>query len=73
MHYCAYSFSDLFQAAYGRGFTAHEEKEFAALTQPKRNQKVRELAKLSGWQTEDVPSLEGPIFTAFWPQEIAPR
>ncbi|HSX42105.1 MAG TPA: hypothetical protein VLE93_02020 [Candidatus Saccharimonadales bacterium] len=67
MHYCAYSFADLFQAAHGKGLTKKEGQAFAALSQNHRNQKVRELAKLANWQTKDVKSLEGPIFTAFWP------
>ncbi len=73
MHYCAYSFEDLFVAAHGRKWSRGEAKKFAALIQTERNQKVRELAMLANWQTEDAPSLEGPIFTAFWPKEKAPR
>jgi hypothetical protein len=66
MHYCAYSFADLFKAAHGRQATAAENKNFNALTQPQRNQAVKALAKQANWQTEEVETKAG-LFIAFWP------
>ncbi len=66
MHYCAYSFADLFKAAFGRQATERENTQFAALTQDERNERVKELAKIADWRTENVTTGEG-MFVAFWP------
>lgn len=60
-------FSDLFQAAYGRPFTATESAQFAALDQASRNEAVKQMAgQASGVYTEDRIGTDGVTYTAFW-------
>ncbi|MEX1123901.1 MAG: hypothetical protein WEC81_01900 [Patescibacteria group bacterium] len=66
MHYCAYSFADLFLAANGRVATDQENEKFNRLTQVERNAVVKKLAKQASWETEKVKTIEGR-FIAFWP------
>ena len=66
MHYCAYSFADLFKAANGRPATSKENQTFEKLSQPERNREVAKLAERANWQTESVKTSEG-LFVAFWP------
>jgi hypothetical protein len=64
---CSIGFADLFRLAKKRGWTADEEREFQALTQPERNAAVIELAREAGGiQTEDRIGSDGQVYTAFW-------
>ncbi len=67
MHYCAYSFADLFQAANGRRSTEKEDQRFLELSQTQRNQSVQQLAAKAGWSTQLVETSAGE-FLAFWPK-----
>ena len=65
---CAYSFRDLFQAAFGREAKPEEMDEFSHLTQEEKNQKVKEWAKLADWNTLDKVGADGQTYTAFYPK-----
>jgi hypothetical protein len=67
---CDYSFADLFRMVHDRSWTADEQRAFEALTQPQRNQWVREMAAKSGGSIviEDRRGSDGEIYTAFWPR-----
>jgi hypothetical protein len=61
------SFSQLFTMAKGRPWTPKEERSFAALDQPARNEAVKQLAAEAGCvRTEDRRGTDGVIYTAFW-------
>lgn len=64
---CAYSYSDLFYAAYGRMPNSDELSKMATLTQTERNRYVKELARAASWQTQDKVGSDLQIYTAFAP------
>ena len=66
MHYCAYSFDDLFKAVYKRPATKQEVDNLAKMSQTERNKKIRAMSFKAGWKTSEVKTKEG-LFVAFWP------
>lgn len=64
---CRYSFADLFRSAMGRGWTKEERAGFRSLSQPAKNQKVKELCALTGGRFvwEDRAGPNGVTYTAF--------
>ncbi|HYF15990.1 MAG TPA: hypothetical protein VD971_13050 [Phycisphaerales bacterium] len=68
------SFRRLFALAKGRPWTPEEEREFAALDQPARNEAVKRLAAEAGCvRTEDRRGTDGVVYTAFWADDAPQR
>lgn len=65
---CAYSFLDLYQAAFGIDFHNFDSIKFSGLSQSKKNEKVRQWAALAGWQTLDRIGSDGQLYVAFAPK-----
>ncbi len=71
---CAYSFADLHRAAFGRLPSAEEQRRFSALSQPQRNELVRDWARKAGWETRDKTGSDGQLYAAFAPSfRLAPK
>ena len=68
---CAYSFFDLFRAAFKREPTIEEIAHFQNLPQPGKNEMVKQWAKEAAWEIQDRLGAEGEIYTAFAPTFIA--
>lgn len=64
---CAYSFADLFTAAFGRAPTQDELAALYVLSQTERNAQVQQWAEQAGWGTEDRIGTDGVVYTAFCP------
>jgi hypothetical protein len=63
---CCYSFSDLFEAAYGRQPTHAEYNALMQVTQPERNEQVQMMADHAGWCTQERIGDDGVVYIAFW-------
>ena len=63
---CAFGFEDLFQAAWGRGWTAEERDQVYAMTQSDRNEWVSGTAAKSDFKTADRVGTDGMVYRAFW-------
>lgn len=64
---CAYSFGDLYTAAFGRSPKRAELDALYALSQADRNVQVGEWARQAGWGTEQRVGTDGVVYTAFCP------
>ena len=64
---CAYSFYDLFAAAFKRRPTIEETAHFENLSQEKKNGLVKEWAREAAWETKDKVGSDGASYTAFAP------
>ena len=64
---CAYSFTDLFRAAFKREPTIEETAHFTNLSQEGKNKLVKEWAKQAAWETQDKQGADGVVYTAFAP------
>lgn len=64
---CAYSFYDLFHAAYQRQPSIEEIAHFENLSQSGKNELVKQWAEVAGWETEDRTGDDEQIYTAFAP------
>jgi hypothetical protein len=60
---CKHSFVDLLL---GSGEDT-DTKELYAMSQKKRNEKVKELCKKASWYWQDITGSDGIIYTAFSP------
>jgi hypothetical protein len=69
---CAYSFADLFRAAFGREPLRDELDKLYALPQTERNRVVREWAEKAGWTTEAIRGTDGVMYTSFGPPPLYP-
>jgi hypothetical protein len=69
---CAYSFTDLYQAAFGRLPSREEMVAFGSVNQESRNAQVREWARIAGWETKDKNGSDGRVYTAFAPSFSEP-
>ncbi|MBK6912010.1 MAG: hypothetical protein IPH10_13950 [bacterium] len=69
--HCAYSFADLYRAAYGGEPTREQLQELYALAQEQRNAVVREWVKRAGWETVDVRGTDGEVYASFGPKGSA--
>lgn len=65
---CAYSFKDLFEAAFHREPTEDELGNLYALPQSQRNRQVREWAALAQWETRERVGFDGQDYIAFAPK-----
>ena len=64
---CAYSFKDLYIAAFKKAPEAGELESLYALAQDQRNKQVKEWAILAGWGTKERIGSDGVQYTAFCP------
>lgn len=64
---CAYSFTDLYSAAFKKPPEAGELEQLYALPQAERNTVVQEWAQLAGWGTRQRIGTDGVEYTAFCP------
>lgn len=65
---CAYSFTDLYRAAFGREPDAIAMAEFGRSSRQQRNTLVTRWAQLAGWETKDKVGSDGQVYTAFAPK-----
>jgi len=63
---CAFSFEDLFRAAYGRGWSENEKAQVYGMTQADRNEWVSQTAAKTDFKTEDRVGTDGVVYRAFW-------
>lgn len=64
---CAFSFDDLYKAAFGKDPDPALKASLTSLPQEKINEAVREWAKMAGWQTRQRKGTDGKDYTAFAP------
>lgn len=64
---CAYSFADLYTAAFGKAPTSEELADLYALSQTQRNHVVKGWADKAHWGTEERVGSDGVTYTAFCP------
>lgn len=64
---CAYSFADLYTAAFGQKPEQAELHALYALNQTERNKQVQVWAKQAGWGTEERIGSDGVVYLAFCP------
>lgn len=64
---CAYSFADLYTAAFGKKPEQAELDALYALSQTERNGQVEVWAQRAGWGTEPRVGSDGVIYIAFCP------
>ncbi len=65
---CAYSFRDLYFAAFGKQLSKEQIIKFERISQTDRNKLVKDWAKKAAWETKDKPGSDGLIYTAFCPR-----
>lgn len=64
---CAYSFADLYTAAFGQEPEQRELGALYALSQTERNRRVHAWAEQAGWGTEERIGSDGVVYLAFCP------
>jgi hypothetical protein len=64
---CAYSFFDLFRAAFKREPTIEEIAHFENLPQSGKNEMVKQWAAAAAWEAQDRVGTDGQTYTAFAP------
>lgn len=64
---CAFSFRDLFIAAYGREPDGRELQLLYALSQEERNKTVKRWAKKADWEVTERTGSDGVTYLAFAP------
>lgn len=67
---CAYSFKDLYNAAFGKPPTEVELSALYALPQEERNHVVKDWARQAGWGTKERMGSDGVRYTAFCPEFV---
>lgn len=70
--HCAFSFADLYRAAFRAEPTREQLAELYAFTQEQRNTVVREWVKLAEWETTDVRGTDGVLYASFGPKGSVP-
>lgn len=65
---CAYSFADLYKAAFKKEPSQQELANLYALPQNERNLKVKEWASLAGWETKERLGSDKVFYSAFAPK-----
>lgn len=65
---CQFSFSDLYEAAFGRKPTLEEIAYLKNFSQEELNKRVKEWAKKADWNALDIVGTDGKIYTAFYPK-----
>lgn len=64
---CAYSFDDLYKAAFGKNLTKKEKLEFQKLSQKEINSLVLNWAQKTNWITLEKKGVDGKIYISFHP------
>lgn len=64
---CAYSFDDLYKAAYGKNLKANEKAELQNLSQEKINEFVEIWAQKARWKTCKKKGSDNKIYLSFHP------
>ncbi len=64
---CAYSFRDLFNAAYGREPNDGELQRFYSFSQEERNKTVKRWAQKANWEVAERIGSDGVVYLAFAP------
>lgn len=64
---CAYSFWDLYKAAFGQDAPEEYKQKFFSMSQNKRNREVAEWAEKANWQLDRRLGTDGEIYLAFAP------
>jgi len=70
--HCAYSFADLYEAAFGARPARAALEELYALSQDERNIIVRDWVRRAEWETFDVLGTDGVVYASFGPQGSTP-
>ncbi len=70
--HCAYSFADLFIAAFGEPPAQVALDELYALSQEERNIVVRDWARRAEWESFDVTGSDGVVYASFGPKGAEP-
>ncbi len=65
---CAYSFKDLYIAAFGKAPDRHVFSKFELASQSQKNEIVKQWAQKAGWQTVSRFGSDGAVYTAFAPK-----
>ncbi len=65
---CAYSFKDLYKAAFSQEISEEKWVQFGKISQDERNKLVRRWAQKAGWEIKDKPGTDGLTYTAFCPR-----
>lgn len=68
--YCKYSFSDLYEAAYGKSELNYYLKELYKLPREKINDWVVQTAQTAKWYTKRICGKDGQYYIAFSPKKI---
>lgn len=64
---CAYSFEELYKAAFGRSLTKKEKLEFQESSQEEINNLVLVWAQKAKWTTDKRSGTDGREYIAFYP------
>lgn len=70
--HCAYSFADLYTAAFGEQPSRAALDELYSLTQDERNIVVRDWVMRAEWESFDVQGADGVIYASFGPRGSEP-
>lgn len=70
--HCHYSFSDLYEAAFGEKPARAALEELYALSQDERNIIVRDWVRRAEWETFDVIGTDGVTYASFGPHGSTP-
>ena len=70
--HCAYSFTDLFEAAFGEQPAQAAMDELYALSQVERNIVVRDWVRRAEWESFDVTGTDGVVYASFGPKGTEP-
>jgi hypothetical protein len=68
---CAYSFEDLYRAAYGKSLSLKEKNKLQNISQEKINSLVLAWAEKAGWKTNKKIGKDNKIYLSFYPRETA--
>lgn len=64
---CAYSFLDLYKAAFGKSPALKEKIKLQTLSQDEINQLVKDWAEKANWKTRNKKGADGIIYLSFHP------
>lgn len=64
---CAYSFDDLYKAAFGKNLDLKEKAELQKLPQEEINILVSKWAQQAGWRTRKKKGTENITYLSFYP------
>lgn len=67
---CAYSFLDLYKAAFGKRPPLKEKLKLQKLSQEEINGLVMQWAKKAGWKTREKKGSDGKNYLSFWPANV---